>query len=204
MITNPAPLRRVPTPCRQLVPDEQDSLHIHSLAVAPQAAAAVAVGNGATPADASSAPPAKRRKLDPQVEARLATMMQAKDNVASPPLNTLEHSAYLKCYQGCPAPRTGKHPWSDPLTAVADSLPRDFHKEEWEKALAESAGVAAAGSTLRQAGAACTRLWSKNAMFRLAQRVILEDDAQLLERIMPFIRCLSAFILDEKVRHLHA
>ena len=40
MISNPVPLRRVPTPCRKLVPDAQDSLHIHSLAVAPLAAAA--------------------------------------------------------------------------------------------------------------------------------------------------------------------
>ncbi len=35
-------------------------------------------------------------------------------------------------------------------------------------------------------------------MFRLVQQVVLTDDAALLERTMPFIKCLSAFILDER------
>jgi hypothetical protein len=35
-------------------------------------------------------------------------------------------------------------------------------------------------------------------MFRLVQQVVLTDDAALLERTMPFIKCLNAFILDER------
>ena len=32
---------------------------------------------------------------------------------------------------------------------------------------------------------------------RLVQKVLLLDDAELLERVMPFVRCLNNFILDE-------
>ena len=126
-------------------------------------------------------------------------MMQAKDHVTSPPLRTLERSAFLKCYNACPPPRSGTPPWTDPLDAVAASLPRDFHKEKWEKALTETAGAA----PLQQAGKACTWLWSQNALSRMLQRVILEDYSQLLERIMPFIKCLNAYILDTQVRNLN-
>ena len=32
-------------------------------------------------------------------------------------------------------------------------------------------------------------------------QVLLGDDAELLEAIMPSIRCLNAFVLDQQVRH---
>jgi len=32
-------------------------------------------------------------------------------------------------------------------------------------------------------------------------QVLLGDDADLLEAIIPFIRCLNAFVLDQQVRH---
>jgi len=35
-------------------------------------------------------------------------------------------------------------------------------------------------------------------MCRLVQRAILADDEEALERLMPYIKCLNAFILDEK------
>jgi hypothetical protein len=35
-------------------------------------------------------------------------------------------------------------------------------------------------------------------MCRLVQRVLLADDAEALRRLMPYIRCLNHFILDDK------
>jgi hypothetical protein len=146
--------------------------------------------------------PAKKRKLDPEVERRLARMMQAKQNVDDPPLNTLSDSAFLKCYDSLPAPRSGKQLWTKPLEAVVASLPTAFRRDTWEQTLREIGesqhASAAATSALARAGAACVRLWSENAMFRLVQQVVLTDDAALLERTMPFIKCLNAFILDER------
>jgi hypothetical protein len=145
--------------------------------------------------------PAKKRKLDPEAERRLARMMETKQNVGNPPLNTLGDSAFLKCYDSLPAPRSGEQLWTKPLEAVAASLPAAFRRDTWEQALREideSQHASAAGtSALARAGAACVRLWSENAMFRLVQ-VVLTDDAALLERTMPFIKCLNAFILDER------
>ena len=102
----------------------------------------------------------------------------------------------------CEATGTNEPPWTDPLAAVAASLPHDFKMEKWEQALRDVGEAAAGGgavSALTRAGAACARLWSENAIFRLVQRVVLEDDRELLARVMPFIKCLNSYILEEKV-----
>eukprot|EP01046_Picozoa_sp_COSAG06_P043885 COSAG06_NODE_5821_length_3257_cov_8.634386_4_plen_312_part_01 len=165
-----------------------------SVAAAEQSAAAATGATGANPT--------KKRKLDPDVEARLAILLGSKQNADDPPLRTLSDSAFLRSYDSLPTPRSGEQLWADPLAAVAVSLPRDFRREEWEQALRDVAqqqeSPAATTSALARAGAACARLWSKNAMFRLVQQVVLSDDLALLERIMPFVRCLNAFVLDEK------
>ena len=159
-------------------------------------------GSTGSTAAAVAERPAKKRKLDPEAERRLARMMETKQNVGNPPLNTLGDSAFLKCYDSLPAPRSGQQLWTKPLEAVAASLPTAFRRDTWEQALREideSQHASAAGtSALARAGAACVWLWSENAMFRLVQQVVLTDDAALLERTMPFIKCLNAFILDER------
>ena len=80
----------------------------------------------------------------------------------------------------------------------AQSLPNTFDRTEWNTALAEAAPAHALTSALVHAGAACAYLWSKTPMCRLVQRTILADDEEALERLMPYIRCLNAFILDQK------
>eukprot|EP01043_Picozoa_sp_COSAG02_P012198 COSAG02_NODE_468_length_21758_cov_41.206796_8_plen_583_part_00 len=142
--------------------------------------------------------PAKKRKLDPEVERRLASMMQVRENVAAPPLRTLGESAFLKCYDSLPAPRTGRQLWTNPLEAVADGLPTGFRRDTWEQVLRKIDQTQHASTVLGRAGAACVRLWSENAVFRLVQQVVLMDDVALLEPMMPFIKCLNAFILDKR------
>ena len=80
----------------------------------------------------------------------------------------------------------------------AQSLPNAFYRTEWNTALAETAPTHAPTSALVHAGAACAYLWSKTPICRLVQRVLLADDAEALQRLMPFVRCLNHFILDEK------
>ena len=78
----------------------------------------------------------------------------------------------------CEATGTNEPPWTHPLAAVAASLPHDFKMEKWEQALRDVGEAAAGGgavSALTRAGAACARLWSENAIFRLVQRVVLEE-----------------------------
>ena len=78
------------------------------------------------------------------------------------------------------------------------SLPNAFDQAEWKAALSETAPAHAPTSVLVHAGAACAYLWSKTPICRLVQRVLLADDAEALQRLMPFVRCLNHFILDDK------
>ena len=78
------------------------------------------------------------------------------------------------------------------------SLPNAFDQAEWKAAISETAFAHAPTSFLVHAGAACAYLWSKTPMCRLVQRVLLADDAEALQRLMPFVRCLNHFILDDK------
>jgi hypothetical protein len=91
--------------------------------------------------DASSAQPpaAKRAKPNPTLEARLkAWMKSGADADPIPTLLPLDRSAYLRQYDGCPPPRTGDGPWSDPVAAVTQSLPEHFEQEKWAAAQHET------------------------------------------------------------------
>ena len=86
------------------------------------------------------------------------------------------------------------------MDTIAHSLPRDFHREEWEEALRKTVRHEASG--LRHAGAALAYLWSKTGMYRLLNNIVLMDDSELplLPRVMTIVKCFSAFVLDEQVR----
>ena len=175
------------------------------------AAAALDDGSGAAGAandndhdandDADVQPPAaKRPKPNPTLEAKLQTWMAKGDSVNNslPQLLPLDQSAYLRQYDKVPPPRCGEGLWSTPIAAVARSRPSAFRDDVWEEAFRTTRDAHVASSPLAHAGAACAYMWSKTPMCRLVQRTILADDEEALERLMPYIKCLNAFILDQQ------
>ena len=97
----------------------------------------------------------------------------------------------------CGAPRDAQRGWHDPIQRVSNSLPRALGQGEWLQAVQIRSQW---DPPLARAGAACAFLWSKNKVFRMIQNVILKDEKSVLERCMPFIRCLNSFILEQNVR----
>ena len=105
---------------------------------------------------------------------------------------TFAQSNYKKSYNQCGKPRHGKAQWGDPLKVVQCCLPKAFDLSEWRMAIAH----AGAGTDLHKAGEACTRLWTAGPLCRMINQVIMGDDANQLNRMMPFIRCFNDYLLS--------
>ena len=94
------------------------------LPAAQAAVAAEAAATAATAADPQLDPrPAKKQRLDPKLEERLARWMDDKTNVPVPALNTLATSAFLPAYNDCQPPRDGAGAWATPIATVAQVHP---------------------------------------------------------------------------------
>ena len=98
------------------------------LSAAQAAVAAEAAATAATAAAAAVDPqldprPAKKQRLDPKLEERLARWMDDKTNVPVPALNTLATSAFLPAYNDCQPPRDGAGAWATPIATVAQVHP---------------------------------------------------------------------------------
>eukprot|EP01047_Picozoa_sp_COSAG01_P011229 COSAG01_NODE_491_length_16354_cov_26.550784_8_plen_387_part_00 len=170
------------------------------LAVRAELAAEAGTNHAAASTGGAAEPrPTKRQKLsESELEALLGRWMAATTNVAAPALGPLASSAFLPAYNACKRPRDAQGAWAIPIETVAQSLPWKFDRREWDTALVETRESHASISELDHAGAACAYLWSKTPMCRLVQHALLADHAEALRRLMPYIRCLNNFILDEK------
>jgi hypothetical protein len=168
-----------------------------SSATTPAASAAASADSSSAAADER---PSKRAKTDDHIEQRLAELMGHSRNATRVSQRALSASHYLRCYDRCGQPFQGKGVWATPLASVLNSLPAKFHKAEWQTALEETAADHASADELTKAGVACAYLWTKTPIQRMLQQVILADEEELLGRVMPYLRCLNAFVLNINVR----
>jgi hypothetical protein len=141
-------------------------------------------------------------------ERQLKQLMESKQNVPQPACmqKTFNDSHFLASYNRCGVPRHRRGAWRTPILAVASCLPLEFDMDQWYGGLQGSALTTAyewsaeatgAAGQLVVAGAACVILWTGTPMNRLVQQIVLSDSEELMDRIMPFIRCMNNFLLEE-------
>jgi len=136
-------------------------------------------------------PPPEGVPPSKQLETALADLMHHQGNASNISClhNTFAQSSYKASYDQCGKPHPSRGQWVDPQARVRACLPKAFDTAQWNAALS----TAPAGSDLRRAGATCARLWSAT-FYILINQVIMGGERNLLDRMMPFIRCLNEYL----------